>query len=104
MTYTPNVPQSNQTIAQTTNPIKNNFTYLDTTLKVEHSFNGNAPGVADGTHLHTSMPNQADPGSLPTGTNGQYYVNSGRPKDRKSTRLNSSHHGISYAVFCLKKK
>src|SRR5262245_63644485 len=28
-----------------------------------------------------------------------------RPKlDRKSTRLNSSHLGISYAVFCLKKK
>src|SRR6202163_824561 len=25
-------------------------------------------------------------------------------EDRKSTRLNSSHHGISYAVFCLKKK
>src|SRR5690625_5539594 len=25
-------------------------------------------------------------------------------KDRKSTRLNSSHVGISYAVFCLKKK
>src|SRR5436853_1315494 len=24
--------------------------------------------------------------------------------DRKSTRLNSSHLGISYAVFCLKKK
>src|SRR5262245_62954391 len=28
-----------------------------------------------------------------------------RPRgDRKSTRLNSSHLGISYAVFCLKKK
>src|SRR5256885_10818052 len=27
-----------------------------------------------------------------------------RPKDRKSTRLNSSHLVISYAVFCLKKK
>src|SRR3712207_8789547 len=27
-----------------------------------------------------------------------------RPKDRKSTRLNSSHANISYAVFCLKKK
>src|ERR1039458_5571592 len=27
-----------------------------------------------------------------------------RPLDRKSTRLNSSHLGISYAVFCLKKK
>src|SRR3712207_8249653 len=28
----------------------------------------------------------------------------GRFKDRKSTRLNSSHANISYAVFCLKKK
>src|SRR5256885_10129805 len=27
-----------------------------------------------------------------------------RPTDRKSTRLNSSHLVISYAVFCLKKK
>src|SRR5947199_2224920 len=27
-----------------------------------------------------------------------------RARDRKSTRLNSSHLGISYAVFCLKKK
>src|SRR5437899_6487153 len=27
-----------------------------------------------------------------------------RTLDRKSTRLNSSHLGISYAVFCLKKK
>src|SRR3712207_8537094 len=26
-----------------------------------------------------------------------------RPEDRKSTRLNSSHANISYAVFCLKK-
>src|SRR3989475_3535304 len=29
---------------------------------------------------------------------------SGRMGDRKSTRLNSSHSQISYAVFCLKKK
>src|SRR5256885_14981451 len=29
---------------------------------------------------------------------------SGSPSDRKSTRLNSSHLVISYAVFCLKKK
>src|SRR5690348_18293886 len=28
----------------------------------------------------------------------------GRRLDRKSTRLNSSHPSISYAVFCLKKK
>src|SRR3712207_8343574 len=33
------------------------------------------------------------------------WVEQGRPvRDRKSTRLNSSHANISYAVFCLKKK
>src|SRR5437899_8802130 len=31
-------------------------------------------------------------------------VHSFAGRDRKSTRLNSSHLGISYAVFCLKKK
>src|SRR5437899_8653590 len=42
--------------------------------------------------------------------NSPTYDLSGRLKagdaeqDRKSTRLNSSHLGISYAVFCLKKK
>src|SRR3712207_7367189 len=32
------------------------------------------------------------------------YVTAARNQDRKSTRLNSSHANISYAVFCLKKK
>src|SRR5690606_42007561 len=32
------------------------------------------------------------------------YLPSGGVEDRKSTRLNSSHVKISYAVFCLKKK
>src|SRR3712207_7395543 len=31
-------------------------------------------------------------------------VSANRGADRKSTRLNSSHANISYAVFCLKKK
>src|SRR5690349_22544034 len=31
-------------------------------------------------------------------------IRAARPTDRKSTRLNSSHVEISYAVFCLKKK
>src|SRR5258708_24601960 len=31
-------------------------------------------------------------------------MDAGDPADRKSTRLNSSHQIISYAVFCLKKK
>src|SRR5690625_6507477 len=60
-----------------------------------------------------------------TGNNLHHYVNPGRdsdpealavhglsteflseypPLDRKSTRLNSSHVAISYAVFCLKKQ
>src|SRR5256885_6025346 len=38
-----------------------------------------------------------------TGDN-QSAVDAGRHQDRKSTRLNSSHLVISYAVFCLKKK
>src|SRR2546430_9045069 len=33
----------------------------------------------------------------------QVYRRHDRPGDRKSTRLNSSHSQISYAVFCLKK-
>src|SRR5690625_5351974 len=32
------------------------------------------------------------------------YINLKSERDRKSTRLNSSHVAISYAVFCLKKK
>src|SRR5690554_7060407 len=34
----------------------------------------------------------------------EYAQQYGVDKDRKSTRLNSSHVRISYAVFCLKKK
>src|SRR5207245_8579695 len=33
-----------------------------------------------------------------------FHVDFGNDLDRKSTRLNSSHGSISYAVFCLKKK
>src|SRR5438309_11252081 len=35
---------------------------------------------------------------------GSRQCHQGRRGDRKSTRLNSSHSSISYAVFCLKKK
>src|SRR2546427_11207000 len=43
--------------------------------------------------LEEPGPAPAPPGRAPRG-----------PQDRKSTRLNSSHSQISYAVFCLKKK
>src|SRR3712207_501318 len=50
------------------------------------------------------VPNQGDPEGSGTAT---ITVNPGQEEvclDRKSTRLNSSHANISYAVFCLKKK
>src|SRR5579884_4385492 len=39
-----------------------------------------------------------------TVTGPQLHTLNPTPIDRKSTRLNSSHVAISYAVFCLKKK
>src|SRR3712207_7103319 len=39
----------------------------------------------------------------PVRSRGERQLRAMRP-DRKSTRLNSSHANISYAVFCLKKK
>src|SRR2546422_8592858 len=41
-------------------------------------------------------------GRLDAGENARAHGS--QPKDRKSTRLNSSHGYISYAVFCLKTK
>src|SRR2546422_8114317 len=37
-------------------------------------------------------------------TDAMSAISGGQCRDRKSTRLNSSHGYISYAVFCLKKK
>src|SRR2546428_3637399 len=42
--------------------------------------------------------------SLLHGVAGEAVVRTMKRTDRKSTRLNSSHDQISYAVFCLKKK
>src|SRR2546427_3204208 len=44
-----------------------------------------------------------DDGALELQPRGGFFA-SLKPIDRKSTRLNSSHSQISYAVFCLKKK
>src|SRR2546430_9845983 len=48
------------------------------------------------THCKT-LPPEAVPA-------GDILIHAGDLTDRKSTRLNSSHSQISYAVFCLKKK
>src|SRR5712664_4674542 len=61
--------------------------------------------------LHDALPirSACAPSPLPTGAApGRFTfpkIGGGRVhSDRKSTRLNSSHDQISYAVFCLKKK
>src|ERR1039457_6930227 len=51
------------------------------------------------TTLFRSYPNKDPPIERDSGR-----CKTGRSADRKSTRLNSSHLVISYAVFCLKKK
>src|SRR5688572_31562531 len=58
--------------------------------------------VAPALHL----PHEEDPEAdeQQEGRPGDEHVGPGRRLDRKSTRLNSSHSQISYAVFCLKKK
>src|SRR5438045_9075378 len=61
--------------------------------------------------LHDALPIWPGPssrsGTAPAGppsTAPQSCIRRTCRRDRKSTRLNSSHLGISYAVFCLKKK
>lgn len=78
MAYTSNVPQANQTIASTTTPIRNNFTFINTDLQVDHSFNGNSTG-AEGTHLQCRMKGQGSPPTLLTNNNGAYYVDTATP-------------------------
>src|SRR3712207_8845610 len=58
-----------------------------------------------GRHRPPSAHRRALPGLRrpPDGRRGPRRRRPRRP-DRKSTRLNSSHANISYAVFCLKKK
>src|SRR5688572_13424487 len=60
--------------------------------------------------LHDALPiyrgHQARPGCQPARSSLSDHRSAlpPPPLDRKSTRLNSSHSQISYAVFCLKKK
>src|SRR3712207_8966480 len=64
--------------------------------------------VNDVINVYTSFINEGNPNIYVTshgiGWNPNQTILSGQTEDRKSTRLNSSHANISYAVFCLKKK
>jgi len=77
MVYTNNVPQGNQTIANSQPQIQANFGFLDTGIGTEHNFNAAGSGT-DMYHLQASMPNRTlDPVALPADTNGMYYVRAG---------------------------
>src|SRR2546422_6953629 len=61
------------------------------------------------SNLHRILPDEQrdEPGEDPEADDGADAVQAApaaEQRDRKSTRLNSSHGYISYAVFCLKKK
>src|SRR5439155_25596913 len=60
-----------------------------------HDLSYNNPTFLDEEHIAITR--------VAVGADPELLVVSGR-QDRKSTRLNSSHVAISYAVFCLKKK
>src|SRR5216683_5031236 len=53
---------------------------------------------------HTNLELTAAPAFADTRVENGGLLARVRAQDRKSTRLNSSHDQISYAVFCLKKK
>src|SRR3712207_8246016 len=76
------------------------------------------PALVDIALLHLCRPEHSGDHVVPRGHVGRHIVGMGKllliersqlglriakQLDRKSTRLNSSHANISYAVFCLKK-
>src|SRR3712207_8275277 len=69
-------------------------------LSPELAVGGVAADIAQRSHILVSEPASETVGVLARDA----ALGNFKPQDRKSTRLNSSHANISYAVFCLKKK
>src|SRR5206468_11704568 len=92
--------------------------FFDLYLFVFFFFNAPATTEIYTLSLHDALPICVGTGSRPDlagnpgvssqvnvpGIRGPLLYNPADAGDRKSTRLNSSHDQISYAVFCLKKK
>src|SRR2546426_7914657 len=83
-------------------PICQSGVVVTATLSPAGATPSNATATTNGSGIATFS------GLTLAGTVGSYTLSFGAtgltPADRKSTRLNSSHLVISYAVFCLKKK
>src|SRR5437870_13623353 len=88
------------------------FITLNVAIFISFIFNDTATTELYTLSLHDALPISAREPALPRRGGGQrrrLRSRAGRARrllreDRKSTRLNSSHVAISYAVFCLKKK
>src|SRR5690606_40055929 len=79
----------------------NSILNIDKTFNDAHSFN--LTGVIEAIN-NVSDAVGASAQDIPAKYMGYHFLQTGIIKDRKSTRLNSSHVKISYAVFCLTKK
>src|SRR5690625_7634059 len=82
------------------------FFTLFTVILIFFFFNGTSPTETYTLSLHDALPIFGEFGAAADKVINLLAVRSvdGEEIDRKSTRLNSSHVAISYAVFCLKKK
>src|SRR2546422_7234753 len=67
------------------------------------SRHGNGPAIG-ASERGAILADDEQPAVGEDGSLGKSEVDTVKAPDRKSTRLNSSHGYISYAVFCLKKK
>src|SRR5688572_32686910 len=77
---------------------------LDTTGATTGSGDASSTGGMSTADATSDGSTSIDPGASGDDSTDSGSSTGGTTGDRKSTRLNSSHSQISYAVFCLKKK
>src|SRR5690348_17570499 len=82
------------------------YTTLFRSKKIKERLDARRRLSAGADTIHGREPDVAAAACRGAGALGDLWkvCNCDRGPDRKSTRLNSSHPSISYAVFCLKKK
>src|SRR5437763_7851940 len=88
-----NRPEGSSSAAPLANVILTTLLYVSPVQTMPPWDQTGVPGFVGFTHFHSS-----------TISGSAWWMMSKSGRDRKSTRLNSSHRCISYAVFCLKKK
>ena len=89
-----------RTMQQVAKAVSTAFDGIDYNLILNNGFNAGQ----EIAHVHFHVLPRAKGSPRPFREHVQYAEGEMQEVDRKSTRLNSSHALISYAVFCLKKK